>query len=224
LYELGNVQYRVCQASGITSDIEVSLNLLDEVHLELLAQAHDMVDAIAAVKNIEQLCDGLLAVRPELAVATEVAERWSIAQQKLVDSQPQTSQAEAVITHMVESNRRLAGEARSTAYATRNLDRMITVSRRLADESQSLPAAQAALAEIVNLSAAVDQASTIIDQIQRLMVDICLTQPEKVSAVLAPAVSATAPVAQPSPEKAPASADHALRQAWNYASGWLAPR
>lgn len=183
LRELSETHHSVIAAGTPLPEVRRTLNLMDDLHLELDSQRQDAISAAKVVEDLGQICNGLLAARPQVETAAGVAERWNVTQNKLVKQTDQLATAEQAATRLAEINAVLGEQSPNVLRARRNLDRLVAVNQELGQQNELLATAINTVEQLRSLGPIVDRASNTVDAIQRLVVDVCLTHPAEVQAV-----------------------------------------
>lgn len=129
LQELSETHRLVIAAGATTPDVRQTLKLMDDLHLELDSQRQDAISATKVVEDLRQVCDGLLAARPQLETVGAVADRWNVTQNKLAKQTDQLAAAEQAATRLAEINSLLHKQSPDVAWARRNLDLLVAVNQ-----------------------------------------------------------------------------------------------
>ena len=167
----------------IVSDAYEALQVLDNLHFELVDQRDAAQEAMATAHRLNQLCDGMAAADEKVDEAAAVAEQWAIVQNRIAGQRHAASSAERSLDQIAEVNRRLVEQSAFAMKAERNLERLVGIAKTLCGQSESLTSSTLAMQKLINLQAAVEQATLTIDEVQHLVVDICLSNPAATQAL-----------------------------------------
>ncbi len=79
---LSDTNRQVVAEGTVIADVRQSLNVLDDLHVDLEDQRYNAISAAVALDELRQVCDGLLTAQDKVEAAAAVAERWGVAQRR----------------------------------------------------------------------------------------------------------------------------------------------